>query len=105
YLRLLFARVGRVHCGVCGSEARSDSAESVAEALTREHTGARALICFPLPAAADPRTLFPALVQRGFARIKVGATVVELTDLAGRPVEAPALPSPGRVSVVLDRVV
>jgi excinuclease ABC subunit A len=56
YLRLLFARIGRVHCPQCGAEARSDSAEQVADALVRDHEGARALICFPLSrsAAADP---------------------------------------------------
>src|SRR5881628_824975 len=33
YLRLLFAKIGRVHCPQCGAEARSDSAEQVADAL------------------------------------------------------------------------
>ena len=45
------------------------------------------------------------LVQRGFARIKVGARVVDLADAGGGPA---ALPAPGdgeRLSVVLDRVV
>src|SRR5215813_10663580 len=49
YLRLLWARIGRVHCPRCGSEARSDSAESVADELIRDHPGGRALVCFPLP--------------------------------------------------------
>src|SRR5215510_14541798 len=49
YLRLLFAKIGRVHCEACGTEARSDSAEQVTDALIREHAGARALICFSLP--------------------------------------------------------
>src|SRR5204863_8360942 len=47
YLRLLFAKIGRVHCPRCGAEARTDSAEQVADALVRDHAGARALICFP----------------------------------------------------------
>src|SRR5215475_10434219 len=41
YLRLLFAKIGRVHCTACGAEARSDSADEVAEVLVREHRGAR----------------------------------------------------------------
>src|SRR5258706_16369891 len=52
YLHLLFGRIGRVHCPRCGSEARSDAADTVTEALVREHPDARALVCFPLPAAA-----------------------------------------------------
>jgi excinuclease ABC subunit A len=106
YLRLLFARIGRVHCPECGTEARSDSAEQVADALVRDHPGARALICFPLPraGAGDPGALFPALLQRGFARVKVGDAVLDLADATGRPAVPPA-PARGAVKVVLDRVV
>src|SRR5688500_4747726 len=107
YLRLLFAKIGRVHCTACGAEGRSDSADEVAETLLRDHPGARALVCFPLPASAakDLAAVAAMLVQRGFARIKVGDRVVDLADPGGRPA---ALPAPGdgeRLSVVLDRVV
>jgi excinuclease ABC subunit A len=107
YLRLLFAKIGRVHCLECGAEARSDSAEQVADALVREHPGARALICFPVPVAAakDPRGLAAVLVQRGFARVKIGAVVHDLTDAAGRPAALPPRGDGERASVVLDRVV
>src|SRR3970040_709169 len=44
YLRLLFAKVGRVHCPSCGSEARSDSAERVADGLIRDHPGPAATL-------------------------------------------------------------
>ncbi len=105
YLRLLFARIGRVHCPTCGAEARSDSAEQVADSLVRDHPGARALICFPLPKAQDPAALFPALLQRGFARVKVGETVFDLADAAGRPAALPTTLAGQPASVVLDRVV
>jgi len=105
YLRLLFAKVGRVHCPACGSEARSDSAERVADDLIRDHPSGRALVCFPLPAAPrpDPKAFLATLVQRGFARIKVGEVVLDLAaaQLPGTPL--PALD--GRaLHVVLDRV-
>src|SRR5919108_816503 len=107
YLRLLFAKIGRVHCPTCGAEGRSDAAEQVADTLVREQVGARALVCFPVAPrdAADLVALASTLVQRGFARVKIGERVVDLADAGGRPV---ALPSPAegeRVRVVLDRVV
>jgi excinuclease ABC subunit A len=107
YLRLLFARIGRVHCPRCAVEARSDSAGQVAGALVRDHAGARALICFPLTGspALDPGALLPALLQRGFARLKVGDAVIDLTDAAGRPVALPSDLLGRKPSVVLDRVV
>ena len=107
YLRLLFAKIGRVHCPACGVEARSDSAEQVADALLRDHHGARALICFPLPrsAAKDPVALFPALLRRGFARVKAGETILDLADAADRPATLPAGFDVTGLQVVLDRVV
>ncbi|HWM79583.1 MAG TPA: excinuclease ABC subunit A, partial [Methylomirabilota bacterium] len=104
YLRLLFAKVGRVHCPRCDSEARSDSAERVADDLVRDHAGARAMVCFPLPQQPrpDPRAFMAALLQRGFARIKIGETMVDLADSQGEA--APSLDGQP-VQVVLDRVV
>ena len=105
YLRLLFAKIGRVHCPRCGSEARSDSAERVADELIGQHPGARALICFPLPAAPRPdaKAFVAALVQRGFARIKVGETPLDLADAQSPGVTLPPLDGQP-VQVVLDRV-
>ena len=48
YLRLLYAKVGRVHCPSCGGPATSHSPDSLVEALLTEHEGARALIGFRL---------------------------------------------------------
>src|SRR5215467_11425400 len=106
YLRLLFAKVGRVHCPRCGSEARSDSAERVADELIRDHPGGRALVCFPLPSAPrpDPRAFLAALVQRGFARIKVGDTLLDLADAQSPTATIPLLDGQ-LLQVVLDRVV
>src|SRR6266481_4976365 len=105
YRRLLFAKVGRVHCPRCGSEARSASAERVADELIGQHPGARALVCFPLPDAPrpDPRAFVAALIQRGFARIKVGDALIDLADAQLPWVNLPPLDNQP-VQVVLDRV-
>ena len=101
YLRLLFAKVGQAHCPRCGKEARSDSAESATEELLASAQGERALIGFKVrvPPKARPEELFPELIRRGFARIKVGEEILNLTPL-------PALPLGKRaeILVILDRV-
>ena len=101
YLRLLYAKVGRVHCASCGAPAASHSAATIAETLLAEHAGARALVTFPLPvpAGVPPTEVWAALTRRGFARVRLGAEVV---DLAAPP--PPTLPGP-ELDVVLDRVV
>ena len=46
YLRLLFARIGRVFCPNCGHEVRSDSPSSAAQALCELPAGLRLMITF-----------------------------------------------------------
>jgi excinuclease ABC subunit A len=102
YLRLLYAKVGRVSCPRCGVEAASHSAEAVVDALLTGHPGGRALIGFrlPVPAGGTPAELWAALTRRGFARVKVGS---EIADVAAPP--PPALATAREVVVILDRVV
>src|SRR5213080_3545180 len=101
YLRLLYAKVGRVYCVACGAPAAFDSAATIADALLAEHAGARALVTFPLPVAAGaaPAEVWAALTRRGFARVRVDDTIV---DLAAPP---PATLTTPEIEVVLDRVV
>ena len=102
YLRLLYAKIGRVHCPRCARPASSAAPDRVADALLAEAEGARVLVGFPLPvpAADQVRELLARLVARGFARIKVGDDVVPLSPL-------PEVNLGGRetVEVVLDRLV
>src|SRR5213594_4994539 len=101
YLRLLYAKIGRVHCPACGAAAASNSPESLVEALLAEHESARALIGFrlPLPAGQAPAELWATLTRRGFARVRVGGEVIDLSSVP------PSLDGAGEISVVLDRVV
>jgi excinuclease ABC subunit A len=100
YLRLLYAKIGRVHCPQCGSPAVSHSADSIADTLLAEHDGARALVTFPLPVPAGqpPAEVWAALTRRGFARVLVDGAV---HDLAAPPPAA----LDGALAVVLDRLV
>jgi excinuclease ABC subunit A len=101
YLRLLYAKIGRVHCPRCGREAGAASPAGTAAALLAEAPGARALVGFAVPVPAPDRLpdLLGRLVARGFARVKAGGEVVPLTPL-------PALDLAGQdeLVVVLDRV-
>ena len=47
YLRLLFAKVGRIFCPECGREVRHRSPGDIAGELLSGHEGKRALITFP----------------------------------------------------------
>jgi excinuclease ABC subunit A len=102
YLRLLYAKIGRVHCPACGAPAAAHSAESIVDALLAGDAGARALIAFrlPVPRGVPAGELWATLVRRGFARVRLGTALV---DLASAP---PAdLGTATDIAVVLDRVV
>jgi excinuclease ABC subunit A len=100
YLRLLYAKIGRLHCPRCGSPASAHSAESIVPTLLAAHRGARALIAFrlPVPAGIPPAELWASLARRGFARVRVNGDIIDLAAPPGQ-LEAPD------IAVILDRVV
>src|SRR5262245_15679179 len=100
YLRLLYAKVGRLHCPRCGEPAAAHSPESIVDALLAGHAGARALITFRLPISGETSLpeLWASLTRRGFARVLVDGEMVDLTAPPGR-VSGPD------VGVIVDRVV
>ena len=94
YLRLLFARVGRVRCPGCGRVVRSDTVEDVAAAVGELEPGTKLRICFrpPQPVAAT------ALMRKGFVRAVVGGGGEErrLEEIEGK--------LDGNAAVVVDRL-
>src|SRR5687768_2558289 len=86
YLRLLFAKVGRVFCENDGVEVRRDTPQSVGSDLARLPDGVRFMISAP-PAALSrtaPLLLPDELKERGFVRAIVGSRMINLAD---QPVE------------------
>ncbi len=105
YLRVLFARVGRIFCPDCGIKVSKDTPEAVWRDTQRYWPqGALLLICYPQevsPAAAENGWADPLLAQ-GFQRAIFGGQVIRLDEAAegGAPV-----PQAGQqVDVVVDRI-
>jgi excinuclease ABC subunit A len=102
YLRLLFARLGEVHCRECGSLVHPDAPDSAARDVFEQFADAsRIAVLFPasttdtLPFA----DLAERLVAQGYLRAMRGAEPVSLED------PWPGAPGPGsRVEVVADRL-
>jgi excinuclease ABC subunit A len=82
YLRLLWARIGKCHCRVCGGPVRRDTPEAAADSVVAEVTG-RVQVCFPLPPVA--RLTHPTVVENlralGFVRVVVDGTAMHLDEL------------------------
>ena len=93
FLRVLYARIGTVHCLKCGCPVRRDTIDSVIEDLERLPEGTRALITFSWPGEKGTALL----KKEGFSRIVVDGAIV---DINGAPPAAKKIP----LDVLVDRI-
>ncbi|MBN2200159.1 MAG: excinuclease ABC subunit UvrA [Candidatus Aminicenantes bacterium] len=77
YLRVLFARVGTVHCLKCGRPVSRDTIDSAVDRLFALPAGTKALITFAWPPDKNPA----ALKKMGFFRVAQNGRVIPLDEL------------------------
>src|SRR5581483_7808847 len=101
YLRLLYARVGRPHCPVCGRPIAGQSIDSIVEQILQLPDGTRFTVNAPVvrDRKGEYRDLFEELRNEGFTRVKVDGAQHLLE-------EAPALDKKFKhtIEVVVDRL-
>jgi excinuclease ABC subunit A len=73
YLRLLYARVGRPHCPVCGRPIAGQAVDSIVEQILALPEGTRFTVNAPVvrDRKGEYRDLFESLRNEGFTRVKV----------------------------------
>jgi len=79
YLRLLFARIGRVICPGCGAEIRRESPQSASDAIENLPAGRRLLIAFPAEPDDEAGVETDRLRELGFVRAIRGGQWIDLT--------------------------
>ena len=74
HIRLLFAKMGQLHCQQCEEPVRRTSASGIVRTLTEQHGGQTAVISFPYARAAERTATATRLeLQRlGFTRLLIG---------------------------------
>ncbi|MGH2454757.1 MAG: excinuclease ABC subunit UvrA, partial [Candidatus Limnocylindria bacterium] len=80
YLRLLFARIGRMHCPICGREITRQTVQQIVDQLYDLADGTRLLLLAPLvrDRKGEHEKLLAGAKQAGFVRVRVDG---ELRDL------------------------
>jgi len=73
YLRLLFARIGLPHCHVCGELIKPQTIDQIVDQVLELKEGTKAHILAPLIQGkkGEYQSLFRALLNEGFARVRV----------------------------------
>ncbi len=85
YLRLLFARIGKVHCRECDAPVESHSVDDICGRLT-EHAGERAFIVAPMGRSDESISeRFGDLMKRGYARVMLDGRPASLEDAMAEP--------------------
>jgi excinuclease ABC subunit A len=103
YLRLLWARIGRTRCPVCGRELRPDTVQSATDAVRGMPVGTRFSVAFPLRLSAlvTHDVVVENLRAQGFLRISVNGAVMHLDDVAAAKID---LTTVHEMLVVVDRL-
>lgn len=80
YLRLLFAKIGRLHCYKCGDLIHSQSAQEIVEAIMHSMAGCDIQILAPLVQGkkGQHRDIFAQILKSGFVRVRVDNKIHEL---------------------------
>ena len=103
YLRLLWARIGRTFCKVCGRELRPDTVQSVTDAVLSLPQGTRFSVAFPLrlSSAVTHDVVVENLRAQGFVRVYADGRTLHLEDLVGGALD---LTKAKELFVIVDRL-
>jgi excinuclease ABC subunit A len=82
YLRLLYARVGRPHCPICGKPIAGQSIDAIVDQVLRLDEGTRFTVNAPVvrDRKGEHRDVFEELTREGFTRVKVDGQEHVLED-------------------------
>ena len=80
YLRLLFARIGKVYCYQCGRPIERQSSQEIIERIMRLDNGTQIQVLAPVVAGrkGEYREVFASIQKSGFVRVRVDGEIYEL---------------------------
>ncbi|HXY54497.1 MAG TPA: excinuclease ABC subunit UvrA [Nitrospirota bacterium] len=100
YLRILYAKIGRIFCPRCGSEVKQFNSLSVGDEILRLYRDQRLQVLFPVAVPkGELHNVLTDLTRRGFGRVKTEAGLTDADAVSELPQE------PSEIFVILDRIV
>jgi excinuclease ABC subunit A len=82
YLRLLFARIGHMHCPICGREIERQTVEQMVDQVYQLPEGTRVMLMAPLirDRKGEHEKLLAGAKQAGFVRVRVDGLLHDLDE-------------------------
>jgi excinuclease ABC subunit A len=99
YLRLLFARVGKIHCPDCDREVLCHEPEEVVRELMQSRAGEALLILAKVAIDGDVEARAARLIKSGYSRVLLGNDIAKLDEIPKKK-----LAKQTQLTLVLDRV-
>ena len=104
YMRLLYARVGRPHCPVCGKPITKQSVDQIADQIEALPEGTRFSILAPFIRGrkGEHEKVFEDIQRAGYVRVRVDGVTAELDQFIGKRLEKQKKHT---IEAVIDRLV
>lgn len=102
YLRLLYARLGTVHCPVCGKEITGQSVDQIIDKIMELDEGTRFMVLAPVIRGKKGRheKVIENAKKSGYVRIRVDETVYDLSE----DIEL-ELTKKHNIDIIIDRLI
>ncbi len=99
FLRLLFARVGVVHCYSCGQPITQNTAAEIADSIEALPEGSRVMIAAPLSGDESLSVKIKTVRRSGLLRVQLDTAVYDIDQLPPGELE------PESVLAIVDRII
>jgi excinuclease ABC subunit A len=82
YLRLLYGRIGRLHCPKCGREISQQTVQHMVDEVLKLPEGSRIMLLAPqvMEHQGAYESVFDELRRSGYVRVRVDGNIVDLSD-------------------------
>jgi excinuclease ABC subunit A len=108
YLRLLFARVGKPHCPICGRPIARQTPQQIVDRVLELEEGTRFQVLAPVVRGrkGEYTELLKELQAKGYSRARVDGTIIRLDEVAGDAGSLPTLKKQEKheIEVIIDRL-
>lgn len=104
YMRLLFARVGNVHCYICGKAVSRMSASQMVDAILEDFANEKMMVLAPVvrDRKGEHKQYFQQVRKAGYTRVRVDGNFMDLDEAENLELDKQKKHS---IEVVVDRIV